>query len=86
MVQQRLTVLHPEGLHMRPAAKFVEVMGTFDCDVTIVTKDGKVNAKSILSIMAACIKCGAEIDVICEGSDEQEAMHKAAALIRGEEG
>ena len=32
------------------------------------------NAKSVLSVLGACIKCGDEVEFICEGPDEQEAL------------
>ncbi len=32
------------------------------------------NAKSVLSVLGACIKSGAEIELICDGEDEAEAL------------
>ena len=32
------------------------------------------NAKSVLSVLGACVKCGDEIELVCEGADEQEAL------------
>lgn len=81
MVSQQLTVINPEGLHMRPAAVFAQEMGKFDCDVNILYNGTKTNAKSLLSIIAAVIKCGAEIVVQCSGSDESDALKRAAYLI-----
>lgn len=34
-----------------------------------------------MNIIAACIKCGSEIQIECSGPDEQEALDKAIALI-----
>lgn len=34
-----------------------------------------------LNIMAACIKCGDEIELQCNGIDEKEAIEKAEKLI-----
>lgn len=81
MVKQKLTVINPEGLHMRPAAVFAEQMALFESDIYIRYKNARVNAKSLLSILSACIKCGAEIDIECSGKDEVEAVHKAIELI-----
>ena len=39
------------------------------------------NAKSLLNIIAACIKCGSEIEVVCDGADENEALAEAVQLI-----
>ena len=81
MVSREFTIKNAVGLHMRPAAVFANEMGLFESEVTIVYGDNKVNAKSLLSIIAACIKCGAVITLICEGKDEQAALDKAAELI-----
>ena len=81
MVKQKLLVINPEGLHLRPAGVFAQEMDKFECDVAIRYKGTRVNAKSMLNILAACIKCGSEIDIECEGPDELEAIKKAIELI-----
>ena len=40
----------------------------------IESGEKKIVAKSVLNVMAAGIKCGTEINVICEGPDEEEAL------------
>lgn len=84
MISRKIMIRNPEGLHMRPAAIFAEEMGKYECEITIITDNDEVNAKSILSIMTACIKCGTEIDLKCNGADETEAMDKAVSLISSE--
>ena len=41
----------------------------------------KINGKSIMNIIAACIKCGSEITVECSGADEEAALAEATQLI-----
>ena len=36
--------------------------------------DTAANAKSVLSVLGACVKSGDEIELICDGEDEEEAM------------
>ncbi len=81
MVKHKIVVVNPEGLHLRPAGVFAQEMDKFECDVFIRFKGTKVNGKSLLSILAACIKCGSEIDIECDGPDELEAIAKAVELI-----
>ncbi len=81
MVSQKMLVVNEVGLHMRPAGVFANEMSKFECDVNILYKDAKINAKSLLNIMSACIKCGAQIIVECDGIDENEALSKADELI-----
>lgn len=81
MISQKLLITNPIGLHMRPAAVFAGEMMKFECDITIIIHDSRVNAKSLLNIMTACIKCGDEIVIECSGVDETEAAKKAKGLI-----
>lgn len=83
MLSQTFVITNSVGLHMRPAAVFAEAMGHFQCRTTILFKGSRIDAKSVLNIMMAAIICGSEITLECDGSDEQEAMQKAAQLING---
>lgn len=82
MVSEKLAIINELGLHMRPAGLFVQTMAKFKSTVTILFGDKKINGKSVMKVMSACIKCGAQIEVQCEGPDEQEALQAAADLIR----
>lgn len=81
MVTARVKVVNPQGLHMRPAHVFVGGVKNFSSDVTIIFKGTSVNAKSIMQVMLAGITQGSEIEVCCEGADEQEALDEAVRLI-----
>ena len=61
MVSKKFTVQNEQGLHMRPAGVLAKAVTKFESDVTIVYNDKKINAKSLLNIIGACIKYGAEI-------------------------
>ena len=43
---------------------------------------GTVNVKSILSIVAAGIHQGEEIEICCSGEDEEEALQAAVAAVK----
>ena len=81
MVSQKITVTNEQGMHMRPASVFSQAMTPFASSVKIVFNDKTFDAKSVMMLMSACIKCGAEIEVQCDGADEQEALAKAIELI-----
>lgn len=81
MISQKLLIRNKVGLHMRPAAMFAEEMMKYECDVTIIFHDAKINAKSILNLMTAGIRCGDEFELQCDGVDEQQAAAAAAYLI-----
>ena len=82
MVSEKVTLINPQGLHMRPAGLFASTMGKFACDVTVVTPEKEVNGKSPMALMAAGIPCGTEVEVKCDGADEAEALAAAIELIK----
>ena len=59
---------------VRPAGVLSQTAMKFKCDVIIECGDKKIVAKSVLNVMAAGIKCGTEINLICDGEDENEAL------------
>ncbi len=83
MVSKQLVLTNPNGFHMRPASVFASAMGKFQSDITIKFNGSTYDGKSLLNIIAACIKCGSEIEIICSGEDENEALAEAVKLIEG---
>lgn len=81
MVSAKTKVVNPQGMHMRPAQLFVSTMAAYPCDVTIVFNGKSLNGKSIMHLMAACIKQGSEIEIQCSGDQEQEALKAAVDLV-----
>ena len=81
MVSKQTKIVNPMGMHMRPAGMFANAMMKFDSDVNLVANGKTVNAKSIMNLIAACIKCGTEVEVQCSGPDEEAALLEAVRLI-----
>ena len=81
MVSKKVTLVNAQGFHMRPASVFATAMGKYSSNVTILFNGNSYNAQSLLNIIAACIKCGSEIEIVCEGDDENEALADAVERI-----
>lgn len=81
MVQKHFTVKNAQGFHMRPATNFATAMAAHPCRVFIRFNGKEINGKSPMLIMAACIKGGSEIDVVCDGEGENEALAIASGMI-----
>jgi phosphotransferase system enzyme I (PtsI) len=63
-----------EGLHARPATRFVKLAKGFESDVELV-KDGKaVSAKSSVKLMLLAVKENQEVTVRANGADAIEAL------------
>ncbi len=81
MVSKKVTVKNPTGLHLRPAGLLCKEAMQFESHITFVFKGNTANAKSVLSVLGACVKSGNEIELICEGQDEEKALETLVALI-----
>ena len=81
MVSKRVKAGSPQGMHMRPAQVFTAEMARYDSTVTILFGEKTINGKSIMNLMASCIKMGSEIEIRCEGAQEAEALDAAVKLV-----
>lgn len=81
MVSQAVSIINPTGLHLRPAGNLCREAMKFKSKVTFDYSGNIANAKSVLSVLGACIKHGDEITIICEGEDEETALKEIVKYI-----
>lgn len=81
MQRRKVKITNPTGLHLRPAGIFCNTASNFKCKVMFEYENMNANAKSVLSVLGACIKSGDEIVLVCEGVDEEEAMKAMVEAI-----
>ena len=81
MVSQKVTIKNPTGLNLRPAGILCKEAMQFKALITFSFKGNTANTKSVLSVLGACIKCGDEIEFVCEGEDEQEALKALVGVV-----
>lgn len=81
MVSRKVTIKNPTGLHLRPAGNLCKEAMQFKAHITFRYRENVANAKSVLSVLGACIKSGDEIELICEGEDEAEALQALLTAI-----
>ena len=74
MVSQKVIVKNPTGLHLRPAGVLCKEAMKYTSTTTFTFRETTANAKSVLSVLGACVKNGDEIEIICQGEDEEEAL------------
>ena len=82
MVTGKVKVVNRSGFHVRPAGFFSTEMGLFSSEVKVGFRGGMLNGKSIMSLIAARIKCGEEIEIQCSGPVERAALKKALELVK----
>ncbi|MBR4579704.1 MAG: HPr family phosphocarrier protein [Lachnospiraceae bacterium] len=83
MVSQSVVIKNPTGLHLGPAGTLCKEAIQYKSLITFQFRDSTANAKSVLSVLGACVKSGDEIKLICEGVDEKEALEHLVAVIEG---
>lgn len=76
-----MEIKNPAGLHLKPAGILSKTAMEFKSLITFKAHGDVANAKSVLSILGACVKCGDEVEFICEGADEEEALAAIVAAI-----
>lgn len=83
MVERRLRIINPLGLHARAAAQLVRTSGRFNSLVTVIRDDTGVsaNAKSILSVLHIAAGYGVELTITAVGQDEEQAMSTIEKLF-----
>ena len=81
MLSRAIKIMNPTGLHLRPAGNLCKEAMKYKSKITFEYRGNTANAKSVLSVLGACIKSGDEITLICEGEDEREALQSLVAYI-----
>lgn len=83
MVKAKIKIKNPSGLHLRPAGILCNEAVKYSCSVNFAFRNTVSNAKSVLSVLGACIKCGDELEFICDGKDEEEALSAMLRVVDG---
>ena len=81
MVKAKVVIRNLTGLHLRPAGVLCNKAILFKSKINFQVRDTTANAKSVLSVLGACVKCGDEIEFICEGEDEKEALDSMIKVV-----
>ncbi len=74
MSRKEVIVSNVSEQHSNPIAELVQVACRFDSDITLESNNRKINAKSIMGIMAFNPSKGMKVDIVAEGCDEEEAL------------
>ena len=80
-VKKVVLVQNQVGLHARPATFFIQKANEFKSSIWVEKDERRVNAKSLLGVLSLGIVGGTSIDIIADGSDEQEAVDSLVALV-----
>ncbi len=84
MLEGKIKICNPLGLHARAAAQLVCLASGFKSKIKLHRADNHVvaDAKSILSVLTLAASKGVELKVEVEGKDESEAMQAIEEIFR----
>jgi phosphocarrier protein HPr len=80
-LQRKVTIVNPNGLHMRPSAAFVELAGQFQSSVTVTHEGRSVDGKSVWDLMLLAALPGSELTLEADGPDAPQALEALSRLL-----
>ncbi|MBI1622833.1 HPr family phosphocarrier protein [Aquamicrobium zhengzhouense] len=81
VLRKEMMIINKRGLHARASAKFVQLVGEYNANVT-VEKDGvSVGGTSIMGLMMLAASPGCAINVSAQGPDAAAVMSALEELV-----
>lgn len=81
-MERTVTVVPEDGLHARPAAKFVETANEYDADVRVAADgDDPVDAASMLAVTSLGVASGDDVTIVAEGKEAEAALDALEELL-----
>jgi phosphocarrier protein HPr len=74
VIQRTVTIKNRAGLHTRPAAAIVKLASKFVSEFFIIKDGFRINGKSIIGVMTLAAAQGTQLELECDGPDEEQAM------------
>lgn len=81
MQTKEVEITSKDGLHVRPASRFVKKAKEFASDITVSCGELEASAKSLFKFQALPLEHGAKMIIKAEGPDENEAIQALITII-----
>jgi len=79
--ERSVEIKNAEGLHMRPAMKFVDLASQYECDISVGNDQMKADAKSIMEMSMLAATYGTRLRIRAEGTRAEEAVNALKELV-----
>jgi phosphocarrier protein HPr len=76
-----IEIKNAEGLHMRPAMQFVDLVSRFNCEITVNNGQIDADGKSIMQMSMLAATCGTRLHLRAEGPDAERALEALRELV-----
>ncbi len=82
MQQLKYTIKDKDGVHARPAGRIIQAASGFKSQISISAKSSTISLRGgIFALLSLGIRCGDEIEVSCEGEDEEQALARLKTAL-----
>ncbi len=81
MIRAAVQVVNRKGIHAKCASQLVELAKRFRSELTVHRGTTSASLKSILGLMLLEAECGAELEVVAQGPDQEEALGAVLQLF-----
>lgn len=81
MINKTVNVNLPADAEARPVAILVQLASKYESKISIVSKDKKINAKSIMGMMSLGFANGETLTIEAEGEDAEDAVKEISEYI-----
>ncbi|NIZ40376.1 HPr family phosphocarrier protein [Entomospira entomophila] len=82
MVNEKVTIIDPIGLHARPTSILVNEAKKYESKMTIRYGEKEASLVAMLKVLALAVSEGAEVEITAEGSDEEAALQGVIAVMK----
>ena len=83
MITGQIKIRDMASLHLRPATKLSKIACMYKCSIKLASGSTVANVKSIISLLGACVKFGDEVELTCDGEDEEAAFEEIKGMLDG---
>ena len=81
MKKANVVIENEKGLHARPATELAKLAMKYKCTINLIVNGKLIDARSPLMIMSAGIKHKTELEIICDGENEDLALDDVKSFL-----
>ena len=81
MKKANIVIENETGLHARPATELAKLAMKYKCSINLIVNGKLIDAKSPLMIMSAGIKYKTELEIICDGENEEKSLEEVKGFL-----
>lgn len=81
MKKANVVIENETGLHARPATELAKLAMNYKCSINLIVNGKLIDARSPLMIMSAGIKHKTELEIICDGENEDLALEDVMIFL-----